>query len=243
MPDTFATRTLEAGAETSEASLKLLLVIVFLLNVVLQGGMRYMLLLIRALQIVLHIPLLRIAVPAHVAKLFSSTISVATFDVLDPEWTTQLLFNFDDDRQGELQSELLDQMEDLGYETHNAILNLGSLAIFTFFYFCELAIVGALLLRKWLIGRSPAWLDSMKQRLIFGDLLAILLDAYFEFLISGYLQLREPLDTTGGEVVSVVIGSTGYLLILGFMTFSFVKLMATPMHQIQTDPEFGDRWG
>ena len=48
-PDTIAMRSLETGAETGEMSLRFLLVITFFTNIVLSGGMRYMLLLIRTL--------------------------------------------------------------------------------------------------------------------------------------------------------------------------------------------------
>jgi len=183
---------------------------------------------------VLHLPLLRIIVPGNVSQLFSLLIPVATFDVLDPSWTTELVFDFDDEKQIELQSQLLDQLEDLGYETHNAMLNLGSLALFTMIYFGEVVLYGALKCLKNYRFVKSNYLSSAKERLFFGDLITLLTDAYFEFLIAGYLQLRAPLNSTNGETLSIMMGIFGYFLIFGFMTFGFCKLMFSPLDTVKS---------
>jgi len=81
--------------------------------------------------------MLKVILPANVSMIFSYVISVAMFDILDADWTTKYVFTFDYEKQEELQDEILDQMVDLGYETHNQMLNLGSLAIFIVFYFIK----------------------------------------------------------------------------------------------------------
>lgn len=67
-----------------------------------------MLELIRTLQMILHLPIFRIIIPSNVSQVFSVIIPIAMFDVLDPEWTTQLIFEFDEEGQEGLQDDLLD---------------------------------------------------------------------------------------------------------------------------------------
>lgn len=76
--------------------------------------------------------------PANVAEFFSIIVPIATFDVLDADWTTQLVLEFDEEGQEQFEGEISGQMADLGYETHNALLNLGSLALFTLTWFLTL---------------------------------------------------------------------------------------------------------
>lgn len=195
----------------------MLLIVNFALNQVLSGGFVYMLELIRTLQMILHLPIMRIIIPSNVSQLFSIIIPIAMFDILDAEWTTELIFDFDEDKQDELQDQMLDQTIDIGYETHNSMLNLGSLAIFTSLWFFKLPF---LLLAKALSGKFTTFgkiFNKMYKAMVFGELIAILIDAYFEFLISGYLQFKAPLYSENGETVSVIIGGVGLVLILGFI--------------------------
>ena len=122
-------------------------------------------------------------------------LPIAKFDILDPDWTTKLVLNFDMERHESLEGDILDQMQDLGYETHNSVLNLGSLAIFLTLYFAQL---GAFLLVKGfslISGKGADFARKLKRGLFFGEIIALLIDAYFEFIISGYLQAQHPLFT------------------------------------------------
>ena len=62
----------------------------------LQGSGLYMLMMIRSLQIVLHLPILKVLVPSNVSMVFGLIVEVVMFDVLDPEWTTEYVLEFDD---------------------------------------------------------------------------------------------------------------------------------------------------
>ena len=74
----------------------------FVLNIFFSGGMVYFLLLVRGLQMVLHIPILQVILPGNVSMVFSQIISVAMFDILDADWTTKKILEFDDEKQEEL---------------------------------------------------------------------------------------------------------------------------------------------
>jgi hypothetical protein len=64
---------------------------------------------------------------------------------------------FDEEGQEKYKDDIFDQMRDLGYETHNSLLNLGSIAIFTALWFLKLPIIGILYLlsRKWKVFGKP----------------------------------------------------------------------------------------
>ena len=47
------------------------------------------------LLLVIHLPMFRIIIPANVVTLFQIIVPIYTFDILDPSYTTELLFSFD----------------------------------------------------------------------------------------------------------------------------------------------------
>ena len=71
MPDNMLSQSLQSGAGNSKIVLLALIAFTFFLNFALSGGMKYMVTLIRGLQIVLHLPLLKILMPANVCSLCS----------------------------------------------------------------------------------------------------------------------------------------------------------------------------
>ena len=82
-------------------------------------------------------------------------------------------------------------MRDIGYESHSCIKNLGSLSIFTAIYFAKVALIAVLWIPKRFgnAGMSPRFMrfyNSLCRTAFYSEILAILLDAYFEFMISGY---------------------------------------------------------
>lgn len=71
------------------------------------------------------------------------------------------------------------------------MLNLGTLAIFTVLYFVRLILF--LVYFVWYRflsknGKGKKFFESMRKELIFGEIISILIEAEFEFLISGYLN-------------------------------------------------------
>jgi hypothetical protein len=113
-------------------------------------------------------------------------------------------------------------MRDLGYETHNSLLNLGSIAIFTAFWFLKLPIVGILymLSRKWKVFRKP--FRHMFEQMFFGELISLLIDNFFVLLISGYLQITKPLKSTDGELFASYATYIGLFLTIGFLLTALI---------------------
>lgn len=97
-------------------------------------GFNYNMWYLRSLQLVVHLPMVYIVCPANVCRYFEIVKPIVTFDLLPSEEIRDFIFRFDYAKQREFQSELLDQMEDLGYQTHNTICILGSLWIYITFW-------------------------------------------------------------------------------------------------------------
>lgn len=98
MTDSDLNRGIGSSSEAVEICLRMLLIITFLMNMFLNDSSKYFTLMLRALQIVLHLPLLKIMVPSNVSMVFGYIIPVVGFDVLDPEWTTELVLSFDEEK-------------------------------------------------------------------------------------------------------------------------------------------------
>jgi hypothetical protein len=112
--------------------------------------------------------------------------------LLDSDYTSGVLLEFDDPEQDKMNSYILDQMEDLGYNTHNSIVNLGSIGIFSFFYVCKVLFYFLLLIPFILVTknrRALKWAKTIKHQLFFSEFISITLEGYFEFLIAAYLNL------------------------------------------------------
>lgn len=167
---------------------------------------------------------------------------MVTFDILDPSYTTELVFEFDENKQELLNEEILDQMEDLGYDTHNSMLNLGSLAIFSFVYFVKLGVyVFVVLPVKYFTGRGSKMMKSMQETLFYGEFIFLVIEAYLEFLIAGYLNLKEPITTKNGEVLSIAIGWYCALTTLIVMPAAFVY-MFTRSTEVLSSESFKQKW-
>ena len=91
-------------------------------------------------------------------------------------------------------------MENLGYDTHNSIIILGSLGLMAFcslsmMFFFMIAIIP---LRHFVGFRYR----HLRKTLFFGQIIKLTHGGYFEVLIACYLNLRFPLDSFSGETAA-----------------------------------------
>lgn len=141
--DTPLTRSVKSATDSGEAGMKIIFLIAFILNLVLTGGFEYFIMMIRVLQMTLHLPMLQILVPANVIMVFQVIITIAMFDILENDYGIglELFMNFDDKGQEEISIDIRDQIKDMGYGSHNTINNLSTLAILIVLYFFKLIIL------------------------------------------------------------------------------------------------------
>ena len=82
----------------------------FVLNFAFQGAMSYILSVIRALQMILHLPMFAVIMPGNVTMFFQILLPLAMFDVFDPSIFLSYFVDFDDEAQEKLLDKMLTQM-------------------------------------------------------------------------------------------------------------------------------------
>ena len=119
---------------------------------------------------ILHLPMLSIPVPGNMSMFCNTVFPIVMFDVLEQieSVDASLIFEFDFEGQENLKDSTLDQMEDLGYETHNSILNLSTLYFVLMFYFIKVLLFSALHISR---KRNNRLYRVMREQLFWGELL------------------------------------------------------------------------
>ena len=210
------------------------------LNVFIAGAFARMAQWIASMQLIMHLPILQVIVPANVSAYFEAVVPLFTFDFLPSEITTAYVFDFDDLRQRELQGEILDQMQNLGYDTHNAIIILGSLGL--------LAFASLSLMFFYLVAIKPlqrftgARYRRLRKTLFFGQIIQLTHGGYFEVLIAGYLNIRQPLDTFSGETAAYTVARGYWLIALFLLPLLWVYAMRRSVRRLNTR-QFQSRFG
>ena len=168
--------------------MKIILVLAIFINIIFSGASWHVFTMIRCLQIILHLPMMKTIFPANVSMIFSILVPVVMFEILSDDFP-YLFFNFDEMKQKQLQNEMLDQMRNLGYETHNSILNLGSMFVFMVYIFCKCIFL--LFLRYYIrkTGEGHRLFLMIYRDLFWGTFIVIFMEGYLEFLVSGALNV------------------------------------------------------
>ena len=83
---------------------------------------------------ILFLILANVSFPASVNILYAIFLPVASFDLIPPEYSTDLIFTFSEEDK-----KVSNKLEDLGFETHNMIYNLG--VVFYMIWFTVVIIV------------------------------------------------------------------------------------------------------
>jgi hypothetical protein len=95
MNDTAAARSIMSATEVVSDGMLDALVGTFVINLVFQGAMSYLVSFINSLQFLIHLPLFNIVIPGNVNHFFKILVPVVQFDILDSSWTTEKIFDFD----------------------------------------------------------------------------------------------------------------------------------------------------
>jgi hypothetical protein len=105
----------------------------FVLNIFIAGSLNQLLAFINSLQLILHLPIMNLKIPANALSFFQIVLPIVLFDILENIEYIENIFG----QQNE-DSIVLDQMKQLGYENSNTILNLKTIFVLMIFYFLKL---------------------------------------------------------------------------------------------------------
>lgn len=122
-------------------------------------------------------------------------INVAMFNVLSEDGICsnceiKQYFTFDEEMINEASDSIPAQTRDLGYKSYNFLQNTGTISFFLIGYFIQVFVLGIMSLMMHLkylkkSNRAKKILKWLYQSTFYGSLIAILLESYFEHLVSG----------------------------------------------------------
>ena len=133
-------------------------------------------------------------------------------------------------------------MTNLGYETHNSILNLGSTFIFIIIYGIFVAIFLILKYKLPATGMRRKFHDFLKQKLIFSFIIQTFISTFMEILIAGYLNLRAQIFSKNGEVLGVHFAYFSLGVSLVVLPALYTMVITRPIMELQ-NPQFYQTWG
>lgn len=90
------TQKFEKNIDTGAKAVKSVMTIQLAINAIFSGMLGKLVIFVSALQIILMLPMQRVGLPAMVASFLKITISIAEFDVIDPEWTVDKFLEYDE---------------------------------------------------------------------------------------------------------------------------------------------------
>lgn len=132
--DNFSTNFIDLTERLKVFMFVLLVTVVVLSKIPMQSSSssHLFILFVRALAITVHMPMLQIIIPGNVLTFFSIIIKVVMFDVLEESrfWENQKALQFAEN----LEFEMIDQMQNAGYDSGSELLLLQTLAIVILVY-------------------------------------------------------------------------------------------------------------
>lgn len=198
------------------------------MNVLMTGkSLFYFIAWINTMQMIMHLPMLRPLLPPNVLSFIEFILPVVNFDLIEPDYSTDLVFEFEEDPEidflEEWESEIFGQMQNLGYESHNSMHILGSLFIYSVLYFVRVFVyLPLMLIIVYFSKRGQENLKSLMKSLFWGEILVISLEAYIEVMIAGYLNYEFKLNSTFGETFAGYVAY--YCLALSLVVLPLVML-------------------
>ena len=137
---------------------------------------------------ILYLPLFKGHLPKNVKFFYSILLPLANLDLIPPEISTELMFDISSD----LDFPYSDVLEEMGYETHNLILNMGSLFIYLQVFVIGLMIMAVLKILKTREPLNMRYLRpyrNLKLILMWGSFLMLFTEGFLEIVISCYLNI------------------------------------------------------
>lgn len=82
----------------------------------------------------------------------------------------------------------------------------------------------------------------MRHRLFFTDIIGLMIEAYLEFIISGWLNMQVTTDSTDGEVAAHYVGYFSLFITLIVMPGAYLIMMRHPKKDFLRK-KFTRKWG
>ena len=97
--------------------------------------------------------------------------------------------------------------------------------MFTCFYICRVIFYLFLRLLGTMTKRFKGYTKRTHDSLFYGEILSLLIEAYLEFVISGYLNSKVPLKSTSGEIAATYTGYMSLVLTCFILPGTFLWII------------------
>ena len=165
-------------------------VFIFLMNIFIVTLLNQLLGMVNSLQLIIHIVLVQTVFPGNVMQFYAYMITVVKFDIFEQVDIPARFFgeaNFDD----QAAVNIPDQMQNLQYDSHNPVVNMGTLGLFMLLYLIKILFLFVILRPlKNKSRNTKSCYEKMYKQLIFSQIIIIILEGLMEILIAGYLSYR-----------------------------------------------------
>lgn len=234
-----ATAVVTKSSESANGGFQVLFWVGLVMQFLGSDALNIMGLMVRTYQFILHLPMFQMNMPGNVIMLYENVLPIVCWDMLDHSlnWETQPIIPF-----GDLEEEapFPGQLEELGYETSNFMMNTSTIAILMLIYTVKLLIYGLLRLLVCCFpcceGEWLRWtINGMHSSLFFADLIVLTVESYMEFMIAGYLTLRQPHFEKLGDKLSYGYASLAVSLALLFLPIILAKIWKKKFQVLQSD--------
>jgi len=219
------------------------LVASIIISIFLSGTLSLLLGLINGLQLVFHLPIMNIIVPGNVSMFFEIMIPIVMFDLLSTigfmtEWFPLSKSYYKAHNHG------LDQISNIGYDSYNPVLNLGTIGFLLVLYLlriCSLLPIKCFNIFSLGIGRN--FFTKTYNALFWGDFILIFINGYIEFLISAILAYKAP-DGSPDDT-DFVYGISIFSLTVSLVLIPILLLWMVACHSMKTlnSSRFQQKWG
>ena len=152
---------------------------------------------VRSLQVIVHFPALVVILPSNLIIFFEILVKLVMFDIFEDLHLFDYIFDerYDEDELNKLG---LSQLSNIGYQSFNLFVNLGSISFFCLLYLVKLVFTIFIIKPlSCLSKRAKKLFLKLYKQVFFKDILIIFFEGCMEFYISCFLQLQAPLEEIG----------------------------------------------
>jgi len=188
---------------------------------------------IKKLQIMVHLLVINVRIPANAQVYFSVLLQLVTFNFIDTESTIRRLFNLED------KDEIPPNFYYLGYHSTFFLINIGNLLIGIFYLVSCLLFI--LFTKPCENKRIKGWRETLSKKMLWNSVLSFFNETLLILSVGCFMQFKK----LGFEEFG--IGFTSELsLLFGIVIFAFPILTAYLMfrnkHHLAEDKNLGV-WG
>ena len=224
--------SLEIAAEVGKQTAFSVLAVQLFTNIFISGSLSFLLGSLGAFQLITHLPIMNILVPSNAMEYFKHVVPIVTFDILSAfDQYNDFLSNMSSrelDFEEEEKLNISDQIQELGYDTHNVYVGIGSLCVVITLLFMKTILLILIWPFKFGFERCKKKYKLLKSQLFFNDIFSITFDGYFGILLCCYFNFEATHDNINNNFANHSISFSFMIILVFFVPGSLIYIQGQP---------------